>query len=104
MVVSLGRLGSTPATADYYLKRYAGCEADYYTGPAERRGRWLGDGAHALGLAGQIDPAGEDALRAMLDGRHPNGEKVLSPVLRLHPKARLPASPLLEAIQRVARD
>ena len=40
----------------------------------------------------------------MLDGRHPNGDKLLAPVLRLHPKARLPAAPLLEAIQQVARD
>ena len=31
MVVSIGRLGSGPATADYYLERQAGCEADYYT-------------------------------------------------------------------------
>jgi hypothetical protein len=38
----------------------------------------------------------------MLDGCHPNGEKLLSPVLRLHPKGRLLASPLLEAIQHVA--
>jgi conjugative relaxase-like TrwC/TraI family protein len=57
-----------------------------------------------VGLTGQLDPAGENALRAMLDGRHPNGEKVLSPVLRRHPKARLPAAPLLEAIQQVAGD
>jgi hypothetical protein len=57
-----------------------------------------------VGLSGQLDAAGENALRAMLDGRHPNGEKVLSPVLRLHPKARLPAAPLLEAIQQVARE
>lgn len=48
--------------------------------------------------------AGDNALRAMLDGRHPDCEKVLSPVLRLHPKARLLAAPLLEAIQQVARD
>jgi hypothetical protein len=104
VVVSIGRLGSGPATADYYLERQAGCEADYYTSPDLRRGRWLGDGARAVGLTGQLDAAGENALRAMLDGRHPNGEKVLSPVLRLHPKARLPAAPLLEAIQHVARE
>jgi hypothetical protein len=103
VVVSIGRLGSSPATADYYLNRQAGCEADYYTGPTQRRGRWLGDGARAVGLTGPLDAAGEDALRAMLDGRHPNGEKLLSPVLRLHPDARLPAGPLLEAIQHVAR-
>jgi hypothetical protein len=57
-----------------------------------------------VGLTGQLDAAGENALLAMLSGRHPNGEKVLSPVLRLHPKARLPATPLLEAIQQVARE
>jgi conjugative relaxase-like TrwC/TraI family protein len=104
VVVSIGRLGSSPATADYYLERQAGCEADYYTAATQGRGRWLGDGARALGLTGRIDPAGEDAFRAMLDGRHPNGDKLLAPVLRLHPDARLPAAPLLEAIQQVARD
>jgi hypothetical protein len=31
VVVSIGRLGSGPATADYYLERQAGCVADYYT-------------------------------------------------------------------------
>ena len=103
VVVSIGRLGSSPATADYYLERQAGCETDYYTCSTQRRGRWLGDGAHALGLTGELSPAGEDALRALLDGRHPDGEKLLSPMLRLHPKARLPAAPLLDAIQQVAR-
>jgi hypothetical protein len=103
VVVSLGRLGSGPATADYYLERHAGCEADYYTGPTQQRGRWLGGGAQALGLTGELDHSGEDALRAMLDGRHPDGGKVLAPVLRLHPQARLPAARLLEAIQGIAR-
>lgn len=102
-MISIGRLGSGPATADYYLARQAGCEVAYYTGPTARRGRWLGGGAQALGLSGPLDQAGEEALRAMLDGRHPDGRRVLSPVLRLHPEARLPAAPLLEAIQRVAR-
>jgi conjugative relaxase-like TrwC/TraI family protein len=104
VVVSIGRLGSGPATADYYLDRQAGCATDYYTRPTQRRGRWLGDGARTVGLTGQLDHAGEDALRAMLDGRHPDGRQVLAPVLRLHPKAQLPAPPLLEAIQQVARD
>jgi TrwC relaxase len=104
VVVSIGRLASGRATADYYLDRQAGCQADYRTGPSERRGRWLGDGARAVGLTGPLDPAGEDALRALLDGRNPDGEKVLSPVLRLHPKARLPTAPLLDAIQQVVWD
>lgn len=47
--MSIGRLGSGPATADYYLKRQAGCEGDYYTGATQRRGRWLVDGAMAVG-------------------------------------------------------
>ena len=102
--MSIGRLGSGPATANYYLDRQAGCQADYYTGPADRRGRWLGDGARAIGLTGRLDAAGEDALRAMLDGRHPDGRQLLAPVLRLHSDARLPVAPLLEAIQQAARD
>jgi len=85
MVVSIGRLGSGPATADYYLHRQAGCEADYYTGATERPGAWLGEGARALGLTGELDQEGAAALRALLEGRHPDGRQLLSPVLRLHP-------------------
>jgi hypothetical protein len=42
------------------------------------RGRWLGDGARGLDLTGPLDQAGEDALRAMLDGRHPDKSEPLT--------------------------
>jgi hypothetical protein len=65
MVVSIGRLGSGPATADYYLERQAGCEADYYTGPTQRRGRWLGDGARAVGLTGELSKSSSGSGRPL---------------------------------------
>ena len=102
MVISIGRLGCGVKAADYYLRRQAGCEADYYLGVGDRRGVWLGDGARALGLAGELDPAGETALRALLEGRHPDGQQLLAPVLRLDPAGRLPAAPLVEAIREAA--
>lgn len=101
-MISIGRLGSGAQSADYYLSRASGCEADYYTGADNRRGVWLGNGARALGLTGELDQTGEAALRAMLAGRHPDGRQLLSPVLRLHPAARLQGAPLVAAIQAAA--
>jgi conjugative relaxase-like TrwC/TraI family protein len=41
---------------------------DYYLGPGEATGRWLGGGADLLGLSGTVHA---DGLRAVLDGRTP---------------------------------
>jgi hypothetical protein len=97
-VISIGLLGSARAAADYYLTRRAGCEADYYVRELEPAGRWVGPGAAALGLDGAIDEAGERTLRALLDGVGPDGQRSARPVWRADPASRLPARPLLEAI------
>jgi conjugative relaxase-like TrwC/TraI family protein len=104
VVISVETLsGSDPAA--YYLQHEVGCEAGYYLDPAEPTGRWIGDGATALGLTGPPDEAGEVALRRMLAGQHPlTGEQLAKPVRRPVPAGRLPGAPLVTAIRRLAAD
>lgn len=110
-MISIGLLGSGRTAADYYLSRQAGCALEYYTGVGERPGRWLGRGAQALGLVGELDGAGQEALRALLAGQQTAGsqpnlaERVLvGPVWRADPRCRLPAGPLVAAIGAVAAE
>lgn len=64
MVATLSKLSDPEQAASYY-------EADdYYTGDAEAPSRWHGQGAEALGLAGEVDPG---TFAAMLRGELPNG-------------------------------
>ena len=91
-MLSIGKLGAGRSAAEYYLARPAGCPAEYYTGSGERRGVWLGRGAAALGLSGDIDEA---VLRHLLAGRSPDGATLVEPVLRADPRGRVPAGPLV---------
>lgn len=102
-MISIGRLGGGDA-ASYYLDRQADCELDYYTGAGESAGRWLGDGAAALGLSGRVDGAGEQALRGLLAGRGGDGTVLVAAVLRADPRGLLPAAPVIRAWQAVASD
>ena len=79
VVISIGRLGSAAAAADYYLTRQANCSLDYYTGAGERRGLWIGRGAAALGLAGELTAGHEQVFRGLLEGRAPDGEQLVRP-------------------------
>src|SRR4051812_29051069 len=92
-MLSIGRVGAAGA-GEYYLEKQAGCDLDYYTGEGEARGRWLGAGAAAVGLAGPLDEAGERALRALLSGCGADGGRLVGPVLRSDPRgpARRPAA------------
>jgi conjugative relaxase-like TrwC/TraI family protein len=67
-VLSIGRLGSDPDPAAYYLEVVASGAEDYYLSAEEMPGRWTGKGAAELGLAGAVAP--ED-LRAVLEGAEP---------------------------------
>ena len=102
MVISIAMLTAGSDPAGYYLARRAGCAAEYYTGAGERAGVWLGRGAAAAGLAGELDGEGERVLRALLDGRAPDGRVLVAPVLRADPRGRLPARPLVDAIRAEA--
>lgn len=59
------------AQGDYYLKLAQA--DDYYLDASEPPGFWLGQGAAALGLSGQLRP--ED-FRTLLSGRTPDGRQV----------------------------
>lgn len=101
-MITIAVLHAGRAAADYYLKRQAGCSLDYYRGTGERAGYWLGSGAQALGLAGELDPAGAAALRALLDGEALGGGRLVRPVLRPDPAGRLRTGPLLRAVSQAA--
>lgn len=100
-MISIGRVSAGDA-GSYYLDRQAGCELDYYTGEGEQRGRWLGDGAAALGLTGRLDEAGEQLLRALLSGCGADGTRLVKPLLRADPRGLLPAGPLIRALDTTA--
>ena len=102
MVISIGMLTAGSDPAGYYLARQAGCAAEYYTGAGERAGVWLSTGAAAVGLSGELDGDGEQVLRALLDGRAPDGRVLVAPVLRMDPRGRLAARPLVQAIRAEA--
>lgn len=98
-MISIGRLSNATAAADYYLTRQADCRLDYYTGAGERRGTWLGRGAQALGLNGELAAHHEDVFRNLLQGRAPDGRTLVSPELRTDPRGLLDARPLIAALR-----
>ncbi len=59
----------------YYLSRVASGLEDYYSGAGEIDGAWRGTGAHRLGLTGPVEGK---ALRALMDGVHPDGGQRLA--------------------------
>lgn len=65
-MLPIGRLGA--GQERYYLDKVAEGAEDYYSGKGEAEGRWLGDAACDLGLAGTVEA---DQLTAMLTGKDP---------------------------------
>jgi len=65
-MLSIGKM--TRGAEKYYLTTVAGGVEDYYLGAGEAPGRWIGQGAVGVGLAGTVAP---HELRAALDARHP---------------------------------
>jgi conjugative relaxase-like TrwC/TraI family protein len=98
-LISIGRLSNATAAADYYLTRQADCGLDYYTGAGERRGIWLGRGAQALGLIGELAAHHDDVFRNLLHGRAPDGQTLVTPELRTDPRGLVDARPLIAAIR-----
>lgn len=67
----------------------------------------LGDGLKEFGLpwGAVIDDQAESVVRSLADGIDPGtGDRLVAKVLRTSPDAKLPATPLLEAIDREAAD
>ncbi|WP_028066549.1 MobF family relaxase [Solirubrobacter soli] len=81
-MLSIGKLAA--GQAKYYLDQaearvdvvqsVGGGVEDYYLGPHEARGRWIGSAGHELGLR---DNVGADALRRVLAGSHPEDGREL---------------------------
>jgi conjugative relaxase-like TrwC/TraI family protein len=74
MSVSIGKL--RVGGENYLLRAVAQGAEDYYVGSGEAPGRWLGGGAEALNLSGEVDP---EVFRRLLAGCDPEtGEKLLA--------------------------
>jgi conjugative relaxase-like TrwC/TraI family protein len=81
-MLSIGKLATDQAR--YYLDQaevrvdvvqsVGGGAEDYYVGPGEARGRWIGAAARELGLGGDV---GADALRRVLAGIDPRDGSAL---------------------------
>jgi conjugative relaxase-like TrwC/TraI family protein len=54
-MLSIGKISAGPAAARYYTDQVARGRDDYYTGEGEAAGRWVGRGAPALGLRGEVE-------------------------------------------------
>ena len=98
-MISIGRLSNATAAADYYLTRQADCGLDYYTGAGERRGIWLGRGAQALGLIGELAGHHDAVFRNLLHGRAPDGRTLVTPELRTDPRGLVDAGRLIAALR-----
>jgi conjugative relaxase-like TrwC/TraI family protein len=71
-VLSIGKL--VAGQERYYERQVARGRDDYYHGHGEAEGRWIGAGATALGLEGDVDA---EAFGALIAGRDPNSGEVL---------------------------
>lgn len=101
-MLSIGRLAPGRAAASYFLER-VGCPLDYFVGRGELAGRWIGDGALAMGLDGELStPDREEILRLLLEGRAPDGTELVGPVLRSDPRSRVPTEAVVLTLQREA--
>src|SRR4051794_39322059 len=100
-MLSIGKLAV--GQAGYYLEQAQGLVTragalrsgveDYYLGGTEAAGVWTGDGARALGLAGEVDAT---RLDCVLGGEHPASGDALGRVVA----ARVPGFDLTFSARR----
>ncbi len=96
-MLSLAPFTADPHVADYYLARSQGCThgaamtkhelTEYYLGNREAAGAWVGSGAAALGMTGEVDPAAFREL--LLSARTPDGVQRVRPQMRRAPDGNL---------------
>ena len=67
-MLSIGKLAAGPTAGHYYVEQVAQGREDYYAGEGEAPGAWLGAGARALGLGGEV---AEGGIEHLLSGRDP---------------------------------
>lgn len=63
-MLTLGKISAGPAAAAYYTDQVASGVEDYYDGEGEAPGRWVGSGATAAGLDGQVEAGQLELLLA----------------------------------------
>ncbi|WP_067819957.1 MobF family relaxase [Actinomadura kijaniata] len=119
----LTTIGPDAAQLDYRLEESAGCVLEARSESFElheplglsladtsrlERLTWFGGGLADVGittgtpLAGQAD---KDRARALMDGLHPEtGEALVSAKRSIHPASKLPAAPLLHAVDQAAKE
>ncbi len=68
-MLSIGKLTRGADSARYYEQSVATGREDYYTGEGESRGEWVGAGAAALGLDGEVADGELEML--LVEARHP---------------------------------
>jgi conjugative relaxase-like TrwC/TraI family protein len=66
---------------DLEPSRTGGMDLGYYVNGRDLPGHWIGGGAQALGLHGELDDRDGTVLRELLDGRH-DGQPLVAPVWR----------------------
>jgi hypothetical protein len=106
------KLGPNPAQVEYRLQESAGCaadvQADYRLAEAQATLEWVGSGLAEVGIeAGTVlsGEADKDRARALMDGADPRtGQTLMSPKTALDPRAKLPARPLVDAVQKACAE
>jgi conjugative relaxase-like TrwC/TraI family protein len=66
-MLSIGKLAAGPGAGRYYVDHVAQGREDYYAAEGEDPGVWLGTGAEALGLSGQVSEHGIVRLLSSCD-------------------------------------
>jgi conjugative relaxase-like TrwC/TraI family protein len=86
----------------YWLDQIAKNREEYFSGKGESPGRFVGGVAAANGLVGEATP---EQVHAMFRGLDPaTGTQRCKPLLRADPRSKLPAAPLLAALQACAAE
>jgi conjugative relaxase-like TrwC/TraI family protein len=81
----------------YWLDQIAKNREEYFSGKGESPGRFVGEVATASGLIGEATP---EQVHAMFRGLDPaTGAQHCKPLPRADPRSKLPAAPLLAALQ-----
>ena len=78
VMLSIGKIAAGPRAARYYTEQVAQGRDDYYSGEGEEPGTWVGSGASALGLTGEVDDERFAGLLAGAGLRKPPREGVIA--------------------------